>query len=152
MSYYRGDYYRGDPFIGGLIGGAAKALGVGKLVSKAAGWVGKQITGSSVKKAVVGTTVAAAAPILISGLPTSAPSAPAPIQLGPIGINPGNMFPGGAPGITWGTRKRRRMNVLNPRALKRALRRAEGFEKIAQRTVNALHRGPKKFKSTKRRG
>jgi len=47
--------------------------------------------------------------------------------------------------------RRRRMNVMNPRALKRALRRAEGFEKIARRTVNALRAGPKKFKSTARK-
>lgn len=42
--------------------------------------------------------------------------------------------------------RNRRTNVANPRALSRALRRAEGFEKLARRTVTALHRGPSKFK------
>lgn len=42
--------------------------------------------------------------------------------------------------------RNRRTNVANPRALARALRRAEGFEKLARRTVTALHRGPSKFK------
>lgn len=45
----------------------------------------------------------------------------------------------------------RHLNVLNPRALRRSLARAEGFERFAKRTVNALHTGPKKFKSTKKR-
>lgn len=43
--------------------------------------------------------------------------------------------------------RNRRTNVGNARALARALRRAEGFEKLARRTVNALRSGPKKFKS-----
>jgi hypothetical protein len=42
--------------------------------------------------------------------------------------------------------KNRKMNPLNPRALKRALRRSEDFEGIARRTVNALRTGPRKFK------
>lgn len=47
--------------------------------------------------------------------------------------------------------KNRRTNVANPRALARALRRAEGFERLARRTVTALHRGPAKFKKTAKR-
>jgi len=141
--YYRGDYYRGDPFIGGLI-----ARGVG------------MVAGALGRKAV--TRTAAAAGAVAAGVPVvqtvarQLPAAPAgasgpPIRLGPIGIDPRSALPGGQPFVTMGVRKRRRMNVLNPRALKRALRRAEGFEKIAKRTVNALHTGPKRFKSTKRR-
>jgi len=38
--------------------------------------------------------------------------------------------------------KNRRMNVANPRALRRALRRAYGFEKLAMRTIRLIH--PKK--------
>lgn len=45
----------------------------------------------------------------------------------------------------------RSMNPLNPRALRKGLRRAEGFERIARRTVNALHRGPSKFKKKGRK-
>jgi hypothetical protein len=43
--------------------------------------------------------------------------------------------------------KIRRMNVANPRALRRALRRAQGFSKLARRFIVVS----KKFKSTKKR-
>lgn len=43
--------------------------------------------------------------------------------------------------------KTRRMNVTNPRALRRALRRAQGFAKLARRFVTVT----KKFKKGKRR-
>jgi hypothetical protein len=48
-------------------------------------------------------------------------------------------------------KKRRRMNPLNPRALTRALRRAEGFVKIVKRTEKALRRvsPPKKSRRTR---
>lgn len=149
MPYYRGDYLgqgqsnysRGDPFLGALIGGAAKALG-----GKALKWAGKQLFGSPTRAAVttaIGTSL----------IPTGAVPQAAPIQIGPVGINPGAMLPGGVPGLTFGPirKKYRHMNPLNPKALKRALRRAESFEKFARRTVNALRSGPKKFKSTRRR-
>jgi len=32
--------------------------------------------------------------------------------------------------------RNRRMNVANPRALRRAMRRAQGFEKLAKRAIN----------------
>lgn len=148
MSYYRGDYYRGDPFLGAIAKLAAPLAG------KALGWVGKQVLGSPKKAAAITAVATTAIPVLkaAGGMPQTNYAQPAPIQIGKIGINPLAALPGGEPLITYGMKKRRRMNVLNPRALRRALRRAEGFEKIAQRTVNALHRGPKKFKSTKRRG
>ncbi len=151
MGYYRGDYYRGDggnyyrgdPFLGGLIA---------KVVPKVATWVGGRLGGSKTRKAVgaaLGVAVASklpgmTPPILQSG-------GQAPINIGPLGINPGAALPGGEPLFTWGKKKYRRMNPLNPRALKRALRRAEGFEKFARRTVNALRSGPKKFKSQSRK-
>lgn len=145
MGYYaRGDYYRGDPFIGALIGGAAKSLGIGKLVAKGASWLGKRISPSSVKKAtaIVGTAVAA--PVLTAAagsfLPARTQGGAMPVNIGPLGINPGAALPGGEPLFSWGTKKRRKMNPLNPKALRRAVRRAEGFEKFAKATVNALYK------------
>jgi hypothetical protein len=38
--------------------------------------------------------------------------------------------------------RNRRMNVCNPRALRRAIRRAHGFTKLAMRTIHLVH--PKK--------
>jgi hypothetical protein len=37
---------------------------------------------------------------------------------------------------------RRRMNVCNPRALRRSIRRTHGFAKLAMRTIHLIH--PKK--------
>lgn len=133
MPYYRGDggnYYRGDPFLGALVGGI-----VGGAAKRAAKWVAKKVTGSAGR--VAGTILREAAPSTVAGaigyaagrgmMPTLSPIP----QLGPestsMGVVP--MYP-----------KRRRMNPLNPKALRRALRRAEGFEKFAQRTVNSLYR------------
>lgn len=48
---------------------------------------------------------------------------------------------GGAVEVDKGTVcvKNRRLNVANPHALRRALRRARGFEKLAMRTIRILH-------------
>lgn len=166
MSYYRGDgyyrgdsnYYRGDPFFG-AIGGALAGV-AGKLIGKAGKWVGGRLGGSAGKKivrdAAIGAVAGGAAiPVLRSVAPPTQASGP-PIQIGPLGISPGSAMPGGEPLFTWGRKKSRRMNPLNPKALKRALRRAEGFEKFAKKTVNALYkrvdgRRVKTFKRAKRR-
>ncbi len=48
--------------------------------------------------------------------------------------------------------KNRRMNVCNQRALRRALRRAHGFQKVAMRTIHLLHpRKKAKFGGFKKR-
>lgn len=161
MPYYRGDYirggrsgyYRGDPFLGALIGSAAKALGVGKIVSKGAAWLGSKITGSAVKKAAVATAGAIAAPVLYNAATSALPVSQSlpPLQIGQVGINPMNALPGGEPFITYGRRKYRRMNPLNPKALKRAIRRADGFEKFAKSVMSSFHTGPRKYKTTRRR-
>lgn len=149
--YYRGDYYRGDPFLGALVGRAASALGVGKVVAKAGRWLAGKITPAAVKTAA-GVAGAGATAITIAGaLPSTSGPARMPVNIGPLGIDPMSALPGGEPLFRWGRKKYRRMNPLNPRALKRALRRAEGFEKFARRTVNALYkttdgRRTKKFK------
>jgi hypothetical protein len=48
---------------------------------------------------------------------------------------------------------RRRMNPLNPRALRRALRRAQGFARFARKTMHFVHPRPHstRFKFPKRR-
>lgn len=159
MTYYRGDYsrsgyYRGDPFIGGLIGGAARALGVGGLVAKAGKWAVSRITGQTVKRAaqVAGGAVAAAAGTAVVNRMVNPP---APIEIGPLGLGGGAEEMGGGGTVVevspsgrrirkrWSQREQRwiairKINPLNPRALKRSLRRAGGFEKFAKKTMNAL--------------
>jgi len=125
-NYYRGDYYRGDPFLGGLIAGA-----VGKLAGKAAGWVGRQVSGRAGR--VAGAIVRDAAPGVVGGVAGYAAGRRSMPQLPALGP-----MTGLGPDITF--KQRRRINPLNPKALRRALRRAEGFEKFAARTVNSLYR------------
>lgn len=163
MGYYRGDYYRGDgnyyrgdPFIGSLIGRAAAKLGVGRVVARGARWVGQRITGQAVKKAVAaGAGVAATTAIAT----TVARRVGGEVELEDLEAPEGVMESGGGGGgggVRWvrtasGRRMKvrwsysqgkwiavRHLNPLNPRALKRSLRRAEGFEKFARRTMNAL--------------
>ena len=151
MAYYgrgdyysgmRGDYYRGDPFLGGLLSAALP------LVGKAVGWVGSKLggtAGSAIARGAATGVAAAAVPLAFNAM-----EGQGGIRIGKRVIHPTAILPGGKPFITQ-VRRYRRMNVLNPKALRRALRRAEGFEKFARRTVTALHHGPKKFKSTRRR-
>lgn len=151
MAYYgrgdyysglRGDYYRGDPFLGALLGAAVPMIG------KAVGWLGSKLgstAGSAIARGAATGVAAAAVPLAYNALEQHQG-----MRIGKKIIHPTAILPGGKPFIT-SARRYRRMNVLNPKALRRALRRAEGFEKFARRTVTALHHGPKKFKSTRRR-
>jgi len=114
--YYRGDYYQGDNYAaGGLFGSIGKFLG----------GVAKTALGLS----PVGTAVSALIPTFgrprIAGL--QAPIVPTP---GVRGMAE-RFFPGGASGYMLG--RRRRINPLNIKALRRAMRRAKGFEKQARR-------------------
>lgn len=120
MQSYRGDYYgrrRGDPFLGSLLPVIAK------------------LGGSLVKRAF-SKTVKAAPAILAAGAAGRAlvPIAP-PGQIPVPGMKGAvqRALPGGQTGFM--PRKRKRMNVANPKALRRAIRRQEGFIKLARRTL-----------------
>lgn len=155
MPYYRGDYvggqsnyYRGDPFLGALIGTAARSVGLGKLASKAGRWVAQRVTGQSLRRGAAAAAGVGITAATLPGLPSRGSNLPAPIQIGPVGIDPLSALPGGKPLLTFGSKKYRRMNPLNPKALRRAIRRAEGFERFAKSTMNALVKsgGGRKFK------
>jgi len=141
-NYYRGDYYRGDPFLGRIAWAAAKKFAPRAVA--AVGRFGKRILGSRRAQRVmdVGTGIG------IGGLAEAGRSAGWPQRQGTPRQLPN-------PDTGWGSdsdveaawaagwrpiNKYRKMNPLNPRALRRALRRAEGFEKFAARTVNSLYR------------
>ncbi len=139
-NFYRGDYYKGDPFIGALVGGV-----IGKAAGRLGAFVGKQLR-SRAGQAVT-SVVREAAPSTVAGAAGYAlgqrqgPSLPALGPLPTLGAGPMR-------GSTGGKEKRytkdgkliRKLNPLNPRALRRALSRAEGFERFAKRTVNAMYR------------
>jgi len=145
MGYYMGDYYRGDPGIGSFLGGLVKKAvgfipGIGPIASaglsmiKAPGKVAA--TGGAIVKAAGGAIMRH--PVL-----TAAGAAGA---VGVLGGAAGSAMLGGhrkCKHINPKTGKcRRRMNVCNPRALRRSIRRTHGFAKLAMRTIHLVH--PKK--------
>lgn len=165
--YYRGDYYRGDPFIGGLLGVAGRAaVGLGRTVARRAASAARALAGMRPAQAaraigrevVLPTAVAtitsravtgATGGVMPGGEEVMMPEAPM-LMPGAKGMCPPGYHLNKADSIK-GPKgsycvKNRKMNPLNPRALKRALRRSEDFEGIARRTVNALRSGPRKFK------
>ena len=94
------------------------------------GWLG-----GVVKRTIAGISRKAGAPSI---MPPAAPIGFAPLK-NPPGQKPvpgikgkvQRILPGGATGYF----KRRRMNVANPKALRRAIRRTDGFVKLARRTL-----------------
>lgn len=181
MSYYMGDYYRGDyrrgrrgdPFsLGGLFSGIAKIGGgiVGGLVT--GGPLGAIAGGGAAITSIIGKGTAPAPTGIIPAVTPPAaglsavqaglfpnPFASTGAQPGPGSVPKSGL--GGAisrllPGGDTGYRKRHRMNVTNPRALRRAIRRVTGFGKIVSRIKRAVGRantavGNKHRAATRRR-
>jgi len=136
MGYYMaGDYYAA----GGIFGS------IGKLVKGAVGIGSKIIPGpvgaglGVISQAFGGgraTPTQPSQPLMLPGgprmIPARAPSIPERIQAAGQALMPGGVehFPGAFP-----YRKRRRMNVGNAKALRRAIRRQQGFVKLARRAL-----------------
>lgn len=147
----------GDPGIFSFLPGLIKGIGkVGKFIAGGVGAVSGKPAGTAVQLVPTPAIPAlpGAGPSIIGGLPTMIDQAGIPHQVGqaigraigraPAGFRNGiPLFPGGV------SKGRRRMNVLNPRALRRALRRAQGFERFARKTVTLTKR--MKFKKRRRR-
>lgn len=171
--YYRGDYYRGDPFLGlGALGAmAGKWLGK-KFFSRGAKKLATTavvggVSGSLLSRALTsaGTTwnstagqylarlnpVQLAAHMASTGAVTGLMSRP----FSPSGQLPEPGFRGRVrrflPGGETGYYKRRRMNVANPRALRRSLRRVAGFGKLASRARRDIGRAASAVGCTSRR-
>ncbi len=148
MSYYMGDYYRGD-YYGGDPGFLSFFKGIGKAIGRIAG------IGGGTKM------IQAPAPQIVSQLPTIVrraggiirripgvvarhPVISAAAGAGAIGVAGGIVA--GAPeagmrGFHVSRRtgqlvRNRRMRVTNPRALRRAIRRATGFARLARRVLH----------------
>lgn len=157
QSRYRGDFYRGargdfyrgarGDFLDDLLSGAGSVLGgaVGKLLPAAFG-------SSPIAATVPGST----------GTPATIPQMTQTFK---------GVSVGGANGVQIGSTSRsqilqstlraagihkhhRRMNPLNPRALRRAISRAEHFKKFAARTLKLVHdkRHVAGFKKKHRKG
>ena len=170
--YYQGDYYQGDPFIGGLIASGASWLAkkifkrkittVGKAelarrvsgtLKSSAPWIGAgALASTGMQIPIPGTpfqmTPGAAFP---GGAPLfgrrnislNLPSGPG---VGSYTAPPGGCCPSGYHLAKDGSGRcvrNRSMNVANPRALRRSLRRVAGFGKLAQRSKKDIRRAAK---------
>lgn len=140
--YYQGDYYQGDPGFFSFLGGLAKKAvglipGVGPIASTALGALGGG--GSKMVKMAPGMAIQKIGPIV-----TRIAKRPG-VRMGALGAaglaaGYGAAKLAGRGGVAG--RRRRRMNVCNPRALRRSIRRTQGFAKLAMRTIHLVH--PKK--------
>lgn len=122
MGYYAGDYYRGDwkSFLGtvgkNIVGSLADSL-VSSAGSMGAGALQSALAGPS-----------------SSGLSLSSALAANPLAQA-LGAGPRNGGGGPAAAGFTGRRRYRRMNPLNPRALRRSMRRVHAFAKFARHTM-----------------
>ena len=167
--YYQGDYYQGDPFFGGLIATGASWLAK-KLFKRKLSQVGTtelaRRTTTGLRRTAVGGAAAAMGlgmQIPIPGTPFQVtPGALLPggtplfgrrsvslqMPVGPTGYTapPGGCCPSGYHLAKDGSGRcvrNRSMNVANPRALRRSLRRVAGFGKLAQRSKKDIRRAAK---------
>jgi len=161
--YYQGDYAQGDPFIGGLIGwgaswlgkkllkrGAKKALvasvGSGALIGGAggvAGGVGSAMLGQAlwtkgkqIYKSYRGTPPPGPISMTIQGQPSGPGMGMAGCCPPGFHLNKTLTRMGHPPGST--CVRNRSMNVANPRALRRSIRRVTGFAKLAARSRKTI--------------
>lgn len=123
MAYYQGDYYRGDPGIFGAIGSVLKTgLGVAGTVLPGPLGSAARLGRSFFGKRSTPTTRSIAPPPArwAPRMPmVPQPDAPGPGYAAAVGV----------------TKRRRRMNVTNPKALRRAIRREQGFVKLARKAL-----------------
>lgn len=168
--YYQGDYYQGDPFIGALLGGAVSWLGK-KIFKRGLSPAAQARAGSMVLRK--GGTFAKAAVLPAAGIAAATGMTiplPGPFRMDPSAVFPGGRpfisreppamaVPTAAPGMAMGACcpsgyhiakdgtgrcvRNRSMNVANPRALRRSLRRVAGFGKLAQRSKRDIRRAAK---------
>jgi len=168
--YYQGDYYQGDPFLGSLIAKGVSWLGKKifkrKLSEQGTAVLSQRVTAGARKYGAIGAAglVATGMQIPIPATPFQiqpgaflpggrplfsrrGPAAQPPMAAGAMGCPSGyhlnkSMSCDGRPAGTYMVRNRS-MNVANPRALRRSLRRVAGFGKLAQRSKKDIRRAAK---------
>jgi hypothetical protein len=139
MGYYQGDYYRGDPGFFSVLGGLAKKAvgfipGVGPALSAGLETLTRKTASSAIVKAGSGSLlkrVGAGAKQVIAKHPVLSAAGAA----GAVGLAAGGVAGRMLRGHGGGGKHHRRMNPCNVRALRRAIRRAHGFEKIARKVM-----------------
>jgi len=124
--YGRGDYYRAGGFLGSIgkaIGGAVKGFVTGGPLGAISGAGAALVRRPNVVPIAPGLAVPGGRVIPTPGL---------------VGFGQ-RLLPGGATGYE--LHRRRRINPLNIKALRRAMRRAKGFERQARRVGSFFHPG-----------
>ena len=157
MGYYRGDYYRGDPgilsFLGRGIKFASKMFLGGPLGGSVTAVPAKAVASLPGAGAIVPTVKALAT--RVGGVVARHPTATAAAAAGTVGALGSSMAMGAmhpaamamSPGMgmmrgfhaskrTGQMVRNRRMRVTNPAALRRAIRRANGFARLAKRVLH----------------
>src|SRR5712691_11135508 len=138
MGYYQGDFYagaRGDPGFLSFLGGIAKKAiglipGVGPLASTAISAVGRPGMGAMIRAGAPKILRRAGGAIMRHPVLSAAGAAGV---IGAAGVEAGRVSRGRM--LTTGMRRHRRMNVTNVRALRRAIRRSQGFAHLAKRVL-----------------
>jgi len=156
MGYYMGDFYRGyrgDPGFFSFLGGLAKKAvgfipGVGPAISAGIGAIGSLKKGSAMVKAVAAPLVTRGVGAISRHPVLSAAGAAGAVMTGAGAMHMMHRGSSAAAGMAapMGGHmvggRRKRMNVCNPKALRRAIRRTHGFAKLAMKTIHLVH--PKK--------
>lgn len=161
MSYYQGDYYQGDYYRGGFLSIFKKiGAGVGRLIGVSGGTTkvapvlslppaveqalaripaGLQAPARSLAAGVAKHPVlSAAAAAGVAGIAARGRAAASAAMPGtPAARSRGS-------GAMLGGRRRRRMNPYNPRALRRAVRRAHAFSRMAKKILRFTSPRPPK--------
>lgn len=156
-SIWRGIKKVAPAIIGGVLGGP-----VGGIIAGTAGRVAKPTPPTfPAPQGMIGGAVTFPGGVSVSGaaqLPTGLRATPKGGRFGPY-VPPAIAGPGGAMGaVPSGYHyakdgsgrivRNRRMNVANPRALRRSMRRVQGFEKLAKRTIQFTRRVKMKKRRT----
>lgn len=156
-SLWKGVKKVAGPIIGGMIGGP-----VGAVLGGAVGGSGPKITPQfPVPAGTIGGAISFPGGLQISGARTPAVMTPGQGRLPPFSATGAGVLPAGGRGgamVPSGYHfakdgsgrlvRNRRMNVANPRALRRSMRRVQGFEKLARRTITFTRRVKMKKRKT----
>jgi hypothetical protein len=137
--FYGSRYRRGDPGFFSALGNVFKGVagsvagmipGIGGALSGAISKIGVKAPSAMAPLMKMGKSVGTAI-VKHPGITAAGTAA--------LGVGAGALIAGrkaaGAGAVTVGGRRRRRMNPCNPRALRRAIRRAHSFERLAKRVI-----------------
>ena len=128
MPYYQGDYYRGDYYQGGIFDVFKK---VGGALLGNVPIVGQVYRGVSTAKRLLGGGQPQAGTQPRPTIPVMQPPWQAAGGRGAVVGKPGQPYKD----VYAMPRRRRRMNVTNDKALRRAIRRTQGFVKLAKKAL-----------------